>query len=147
MSLKDDIVAALVPRAVAGEIAHDLAVEELVRQRDQARDVACEYASRLAEIERELSLAREETTHGATGSAVYIDLKIARALAVASGAAVQIPLRVLVEWHADCRYVQALTPGWHCVNPETGEESGGVAGRCLLVTLREEAAPAAEATT
>jgi hypothetical protein len=123
---------------------------ELRRERDQARDLACEYASRLAEIERLLS---EHVQRWAI--AVNLDERhpMQQALAVASGAAVEVPLRVLVEWTLRGR-------GWETVhewrdywrppwaprkNAQTFWQTLDVAVRWQIE--REEAAPAAEAST
>jgi hypothetical protein len=105
-------------------------VNDLQRQRDQARGLACEYASRLARI-TELLQAIADGHGSVVGSdEAYPELLRARslaqaALAVASGAAVEVPLRVLVEW-------ALRQQGWERKSDEIE---------------REEAAPAAEVST
>jgi hypothetical protein len=112
-------------------------VEDLTRERDQARGLACEYASRLARI---AELMREFRP---------LSQPLRGALDIASGAAVQVPLRVLVEW-------ALRQQGWERKNDELlGDRWYAPGGAGWLrfwdaidyVIEREEAAPAAEAST
>jgi hypothetical protein len=142
-------------RGVEGTVPAELAalhVDDLARERDQARGLACEYASRLARI-TELLQAIADGRGSVVGSdEAYPELLRARslaqaALAVASGAAVEVPLRVLVEWALRGRgWSEKRDFEWS--HPERYEGSSMTLDSAVADEIeREEAAPAAEAST
>jgi hypothetical protein len=134
-------------------------LDKAERERDQARDLACEYASRLAYVEAEnrhiaellgSALGAETVLGGADAE----DVRTARelALCLAQGAAVEVPLRVLVEWalrgHGwEQEFVQLGDMRvllW--TRPDDDSVFGGrqLASAVSVQIEREEAAPAAE---
>lgn len=127
-------------RGVEGTVPAELAglhVDDLTRERDQARSLACEYASRLARVGELLSPEYRGVQD--------LHERIQAALAVASGAAVEVPLRVLVEWALRGREWKPMPYGY-LRDPLDG--NGWKVGQAVRRQIaREEAAPAAEAST